>query len=470
LEQRGSEELKRYYNQLSPELQGWADLRLAALEAHQGRVKAALKQLKARPIKAGHPASVAAGALIERLRARSQMRPGRLGVLLPLSGPYEAIGRVALQGIQMARNRGGAGIELVIADTQGDAEQARLEVDRLVHQERVAAIIGPIGSRESKAAAVMAERFEVPIMTLSSRPGICALGLNVFRHRFTAAQEGRALARYAVQRMGIRRFAILFPEAAHGRALMRAFWQNLLRLGGEVRGAQAYPLRSQDFGPPIKKLIGRYHLSARKPDPYWARLNRKARDRALHLPPEIDFEGLLLIASPRRARHILPYLAYWDIELRDDPEREPGERIAAYQGDPPPLVQLFGSSGFNHPRLARLSPAQNSVFMTGFWPQAPEAEAFSEAWQRKQGRPPPALAAHAYDALLLLAKALKGRGQREAVRRALHEAQHNGIFGRTHVGSGGEVKFGVHVMSLKRDQGVIPRQYELNGGDLPPVN
>lgn len=440
------------------EAAAWTALRLGRLAAHRRDFRRA-EDLLSRATAAGGEPARAARTSLDRLAARQRVTPGRIGVLLPLSGPYAPIGKAALTAARMAVD-GMQDIELVIGDTAGDADRAPQVLESLVLDNGVAAVLGPVGAIESHAAARAAERLEVPLMALSSRADLTRLGTFVFRHRLTRQAQARTIARHAVEELGLRTFAILYPDTDYGREMMQAFWQTVTRLGGEVRGAQGYSVNVNDVNEPIKKLVGRHHLEARTADPHWQALNRKSKDRALHVPPVVDFEALFIPDGGRRVRLILPFLAYWDIEVKNDPQLSPLQFAAKYDGDTPQLVQILGGSGFTDPRLMRQPPPQalNSVFVDAFWPESDDARPFVDLWMGEFQRPPPALAAHAYDATRLLADAVRGRDDRAAVRRALLQSRpQRGIFGRTRVAGDGEVEFDLRVLTLDPAMGIVPQ-------------
>lgn len=441
----------------------WARLRLALLAEHHQRPREARAHLaEAVARSAGHPAAPRIEALRTRLEAQATVAPGRLGVLLPLSGPYGAIGKSALVAIRMAAKR--AKIELVIEDTTGDADQAALAVERLVYTHRVPAIVGPVGALESAAAAKAAQRLHIPLMTLTAEEGVTDLGGFIFRHRLTASAQARTLARYAMDRMGLRRFALLYPDTEHGRAMIRAFWRVVEAQGGEIRGAQAYGTHDVDFSVAIKKLIGRHELSVRRTDPRWKKLNRKARDRALHVAPEVDFEALFIPDRGRRLRTLLPYLSYWDIELKTHPDQQARDLRGKYSGKTPQLVQILGGAGFGDPRLVerQIDQAQNAVFVDG-WRGRPEAR-FDRAYEAAAGRAPGALAAHAYDATRILIDQVKQGGDRDLIRRRLLALDSfDGLMGETRFNGDGEAIFDLYVYTLHPEHGVVPRR-----GDRPP--
>lgn len=459
--------LQKLLPKLPPAALPWARLRLALLAEHQRKPREARQHLAdAVARSAGHPAA----ARIEQVRARMEafaaVQRGRLGVVLPLSGPFGAIGKSALPSIKIAAKR--AGIKLVIEDTAGKAEQAALAVERLVYEHKVPAIVGPIGALESASAAQVAQRLQVPLMTLTSRADVTRMGSFIFRHRLTPEAQAKTLARYAVKRMGHRRFAILYPDTDHGRAMTRAFWRTVEALGGQIRGAQAYGPNDVDFSDPIKKLIGRYELSIRKKDPRWVKLNRKARDRALHVAPEVDFEALFIPDRGRRLRTLLPYLTYWDIELKTDRDMLASDLRGKYSGKTPQLVQILGASGFGDPKLVerQIEQANNAIFVDGWRPEYSRSTRFARAYETVTGKAPGALAAHAYDAARIMCDELKRAGGRDTIRRRLLALRdYEGVVGTTRFNGNGDAVFGLFVFTVQPEEGVVPRR-----GDRPAGN
>jgi len=449
-------------------------LRLARFSAHQRAYARAEARLKATlsTLEPTHPARAALAALLERLSTRGRTVPGRIGALLPLSGPYAGIGKSALTAIRLALDdsgRGPARFELVIEDTAGDAEQAAAAVERLARQHGVTGIVGPVGARESQSAALAAERFEVPIITLTGAPGVTGLGPFSFRHRLTRAAYARSLARYALEQMGLRTFAILYPHADYGYEMRDAFWRAVERGGGEIRGAEGYSLRATQFNAPIKRLVGRDDLKARTPDERWAEINRKARDPAMRIPPIVDFEAVFIADTADRARALLPFLPYWDVELRTHPEQDAAELAPKYGGEVPPLVQVLGTSAFNSADFAARvgESGRNSVFLDEFLPDAPEAVDFVARYQAVAKGVPDALAAHAFDAARMLAASAAGLSDRAEIRRRLLGLRDfPGVVGRSHFNGDGEIELRLNVLTIGMEGTVQPRLEE-QGYDAP---
>ncbi|MCB9526697.1 MAG: penicillin-binding protein activator [Myxococcales bacterium] len=446
----------------------WLQLRVARAAIDQGQDAEGRRLLDALAASAP-PADVQAAAQAERARLADRLptTARKIALLLPLSGPYAAIGRGARQAVELALSQR-PGVQVVVADTRGEADEAARQVEALVREQGVVGILGPVGQIESAAAAKVAQRLRVPLLTLSSAPDLTDVGDHVFRHRMTRKAQARYVARHACEQLGIKRFAILYPQTDYGRRLMRAFWAAVEACGGEIRGAQGYAEDTKDFAEPIKKLIGRWHLGLRKRSRHWEALNRKARDKALHVPPEVDFEAIYIPDGGGRAGLILPFLKYWDIELRTARWLDPATLAAKYEGVAPSLVQVIGSSGFNSRAFLRRAGdlAHNALFVDAFWPTAnPAAEAFAQAYQAKTGRAADALAAHAHDAALMLARAAAGGGDRPAVRTALAAARHQGVFGPVQVQPDGDVAFWPVLLTVLPGHGIALRQDDLRAQD-----
>lgn len=455
----------------------WASLRVARALIHVRRFREAQGVLDG-IVNADGTVANAVNITRKRLRARATARAGVVGVLLPLSGPFGAIGQSARPAIEIAAQQ--AGVKLVVRDTAGDADQAARATARLVYEDGVAGIVGPIGAIESEAAALVAERLGVPLMALTSDAGFADLGAYIFRHRLTRTAQARAVAAYAINEMSLETFAILYPDTDYGREMMRAFWDAVVEMGGEIRGAQSYGAHDRKFDTPLKKLVGRHHLEARAEDLHWKKMNRKARDKGLHVPPIVDFEAVFIPEVASRASMVLSFLPYWDIELKTAPDLNPRIYRRKYGGRTPQLVQVLGGNGLNHPRFVQRagSLGRNAVFVDAVMPRSRDVQSFERAYRERAERPPAPLAAHAYDATRLMASATQGRTDRDAVRQALLDAgEHETLFGASRMSQSGEVQVPLTMLTIDKSGAVIPRREEATDllpspadEDAPPSN
>jgi branched-chain amino acid transport system substrate-binding protein len=120
------------------------------------------------------------------------------GCILPLQGKAQSFGRRALQGIQLAigafqPQQASLRVRLIIWDSRGDPARAREGVRVLAAKRHVIAIIGPLLSHTTEAAAQEAEEQKVPLITLSPLQGIAYTGKYVFQNSLTYPSQAKAL-------------------------------------------------------------------------------------------------------------------------------------------------------------------------------------------------------------------------------------------------------------------------------------
>jgi len=280
-----------------------------------------------------------ATVLIDELKTSYVYQRDVIGVLLPLSGPYRPYGVRALQGIELAlfqhnQQPDALPIRLMVRDTGANPEMATQLVQDMF-REQVAVIIGPIITAE--AAATEAEALGIPILTLSQKDGIPELGNFVFRNFLTPRMQVATMVSYAIHELGLKRFAVLYPDENYGETFMNLFWDQVLEQGGQIVGLESYPVDQTDFAGPIKKLVGLYYPMPgdfiRKEDPaigldavFMEEMipgrepPAEETEEDVLTPPEdegpkaiVDFEAVFLPDAPTKAGLIIPQLAYYDI-------------------------------------------------------------------------------------------------------------------------------------------------------------
>ncbi len=398
---------------------------------------------------AAHQGRFPAGRFVERvarhqdrLAAMTKVEPTKIGLLLPLSGSRAAYGRLARQAVELAFQ--GSSVRIVTADTQDDEAETAKQVQRLVLEERVIAMLGPVFRGESRSAAAEAERLETPLLTISAADDVANYGPWVFRNGVTTKAEAAALVRHAMEVMGLTRFAILHPRHPYGEELRDLFWDEVQARGGLIRGLEAYPSGSTTFTRPVKRLVARDNperredhqaaLRACRDEPDSTRQAR-CRDRARkELRPIIDFEGLFIPDYAPTIRMIAAALAAEDIIVETDPRQL--RIIEKTLGRKPDVVTLLGASGWNSPAIVDSTgrTVENAVFTDGFFSAADDeltarfVSAYKERFNRVPSLYPEALM---YDSARILRSVLQN--QRPQDRGSFREAlrQVNGFPGVT---------------------------------------
>ncbi len=338
--------------------------------------------------------------MLTQIESRRIVDPQTVGVVLPLSGRLGSIGYRVLRGIQMGLGIYGgkrSNIKLAVLDSEGNPDTARRAVDRLVSEDHAIAVIGSLLSKTATAVASKANDYGVPSIALSQKSGITQIGPSVFRNALTSKMQVEYLVDLAINKLGLRKFAILYPNDPYGVEFANLFWEEVRSRGGDIRAAQSYVSKETDFRGPIKRLVGSYYLEDRM-DEYkirmreWVKENggktsRKSPPDDL-LPPIIDFDALFIPDVPKAVGQIAPMLAYNDVKD----------------------IKLLGTNVWNRKDLVRRGQkfVEQSLFLDSFLENDAtfKNSAFYKEFVRTFGYPPGIFEVQAYDSALFLRQAL----------------------------------------------------------------
>lgn len=167
----------------------------------------------------------------------------RIGVLLPLSGPLSGYGEPALNAIEMYfeevnRNGGveGKPINYIIEDTGGEPANAARMARKLIDQDRVQAILGPLTSGSSIAAGEVCQSSGISMICIAATmQGVTGVGDHIFRTSITEDYQAFIIAKFAVESLYSKRAAVIaFTDDSFGQDIAAVFeWQyRSLRGGG----------------------------------------------------------------------------------------------------------------------------------------------------------------------------------------------------------------------------------------------
>jgi ABC-type branched-subunit amino acid transport system substrate-binding protein len=436
---------------------------------------------------------------------------GSIGVVLPLSGRFAPFGQEALRGILLAADvfdakelapvvplgdasealddgpiRGGVsftnddlssydaeldlakqyrdfevppGVRVVVRDSEGRGDRAAEAVRRLAADEEVVAIIGPIFSEESEAAARVASELGVPLLTLSNRTQIAVDRPDVFRLRTTPDDEVKYLVDYAFDELGSQNFAVLYPRNRYGRGMRKRYWDAVNERGGKLVAVASYDSDATDFSDAIRSMIGYDLLTGnervalqeredalrrgRRLDPQTAALLREILydllgPEALPLPPQVDFDALFIPDAYDKISLIAPQLAFHEVS---------GPR-------------LLGSSEWNDPELVRVARGHvnGAVIATPFHAESSfdNVKQFVEGYRASFGSEPDTFSSHAFDAArLVLIGIASGNDTRRQLREAMLDVRgYPGASGVTSIGPDGNASKRPFMLGVRR-RGIV---------------
>jgi ABC-type branched-subunit amino acid transport system substrate-binding protein len=407
----------------------------------------------------GGTGDFAAGARVieDRTRAPAEVKPGLIGIVLPLSGSYKAFADQALNAIALTLDLQGRGnVRVSIKDSKGEPDTAADAVEEL-WREGAVAILGPLALEEGYAAATRAQQLGIPMISLSRAESLTQIGEWIFRDMPPASAQAKAVADYAAKKLGAKAFGVLQPDSQYGDDMSRYFWDAVEAEGGEVRAYEHYPMRTTTFKPFVQRMVGRspQDLAARKEfadeaekiaseikDPYRKRkaLSQLRNQQA----PVVDFDAIFIPDGARTIRLIAPAIAAEDVITTgcDTKELEVVKRTT--KNEQLRTVQLLGTSLWDSPdivdeRSGIARYVQCSIFVDSFFAQSerPATRKFVDEFAQAYQHPPGFLEAHAYDAASILRRAIDTArpDTREALRNALASA-------RVFEGAAGDTKFG----------------------------
>lgn len=451
-------------------------MKLARVARHVGdndRARKAADELLQRSPNGRYAAP--AKALLAELDQRTQVKANAVGVILPLSGSLKEFGRTSLEAIRLALQ--GSDVELIVRDSENDADKAQAAVDDLAGVQHVIAILGPLFSGESLAAAVRAETYGVPMINLSKREGIPQVGPNIFRLCLTTQQQAKAIVKLGMDTLGYKRFALLYPNMSVGLEAANSFWDEVEARGGEIRGAETYDHDQTTFTTPVKKLVGRYWIDARSD--YAKAVNDIRKNHALtqmqrqhqieaatkSLPPITDFDAIFIPDNAKEVGYIAPALAFEDIIVSTDAEEL--RRIAKTTGrDDIKPVRLLGGNGWNSPHTAERGGkfVEGAIFVDGFFLNDPEprVQRFVKLFRDTLRSDPSLPDAQAFDAGGILAQGLAQHPlDRAALARFLAGLKdYLGVTGKISFDKDGEAQHDLYILTIERGQIV---KYESKG-------
>lgn len=205
-------------------------------------------------------AVIAFAAIPAGVHAQSK-EPINIGLLMTLTGPGAASALAARLGVDMAIEEfnaqggiDGRRIVLKEGDDQANPTSGTDEIKRLVYQEKIAALVGPIASAVTVAILPTLTQAKIANFTQS---GSALLTPENGPYHFalvgSAAYSGTQLADY-VASVGAKRVALLQDDSAASLSGGEAIRARLKEKGVELTGVQQYKFHPTDVVPQLLSL------------------------------------------------------------------------------------------------------------------------------------------------------------------------------------------------------------------------
>ena len=316
--------------------------------------------------------------------------PAKIGVISIITGPGAAYGEAITNGFKLARDelnaKGDVKIELIIEDSSGKQEQALAAAQKLINSQQVVAILGPTLSTEMKVVGPEANASGVPIMgTSTTAAGITQIGKYVFRNSLPESLAVPASVKKAVAKYNLKSVAMLYGnDDVFTKSGFDSMKKAATDLGLKITTIEEFQKGQADYKAQLTKI------KASKPD-------------AIFCSALYD-EGAVILTQARKMGINVPFV---------------------------------GGNGFNSPKVIEIAKeaAEGLILATPWFGDNPDpkVKGFVQKFEKNYGKKPDQFAAQAYDALYIMAEALKkaGKADRDKLREALASIRnYNGVLGK----------------------------------------
>lgn len=341
----------------------------------------------------------------------------KIGVVYFRTGSAAKYGEWVKNGLELAKDElnakggiNGRRIELIYEDDASQPTQAVSAAQKLISVDKAQVIIGGVTSSSFLAMAPLADRNKIVMISpCSSSPAITGSGDFVFRNWPSDTYEAKVMAQFAFNDLQENKCYVLAMNNEYGLGLKDEFSSNYTALGGQIVGTDTYDQDATDFRTQLQKIAS-------------------SNTECIYVPGHGREVGRII----RQAREM---------------------GITA---------QILGSVTFESPELLQIAgTAAEGAFYTApsYDPTSdnPVVAAFSEAYSKKYGQLPEVFAAHSYDALMILAKAIANGGtSSEGIKKALYEIKdYPGVTGSTTFDSNGDVSKPAFIKTVKNSHFAI---------------
>ncbi|WP_036167425.1 branched-chain amino acid ABC transporter substrate-binding protein [Massilia sp. 9096] len=348
----------------------------------------------------------------------------RIGHAADMSGPVAYFGKDSENGARMAieaLNARGATIggkkvtwQLIGEDDASDPKQATAVAQKLVDA-RVNGVIGHEGSGTTIPASKIYSDAGIPqISPSATSPQYTRQGFaTAFRVVANDIQLGRALGRYAVKSLNVKRVAVIDDRTAYGQGLATEFANGLRQQGASVVAKEFTDYRATDFSAILTRV------------------------RAAN-PDLVFFGGMNAVAGPM---------------LRQ--MKQLGIKVRMMGGDGICSDEIFKLSG------GTMTDGQVVCAEAGGVEDAGKAalDNFRAAYRKRFGIDVQIIAPYSYDAVMVIAEAMNKAGSSNPAKYLplLAKTQYKGVTGSIAFDAHGDIRDGVITL------------YTFKGGHRTPI-
>ena len=203
--------------------------------------------------------------------AQAQTAPLKVGLMLPATGTFAALGDAIEKGFKLYVDEqggklAGRSIQYFKVDDESDPSKATDNVNKLIKRDQVDVVVGTVHSGVAMAMARAAKESNTVLIVPNA--GADAItgplcGPNIVRSSFSNWQPGYAMGVLAAQK-GYKRAMAIYWNYAAGQESAKGFTEAFEKGGGKVIKDLALPFPNVEFQPLLTEI------AAQKPDAVFA--------------------------------------------------------------------------------------------------------------------------------------------------------------------------------------------------------
>jgi branched-chain amino acid transport system substrate-binding protein len=206
------------------------------------------------------------GALVPTL-ARAQTAKLRVGMMLPYTGTFAALGTAITQGFNLALEEsggklGGRDVEFFTVDDESEPAKATDNANKLVQRDKVDVLVGTVHSGVVMAMVKVA-RDNGTLLVIPNAGANAATGSqcapNIFRTSFSNWQPAHPMGKVMYDK-GHRKVVTLTWKYGAGEESIESFKEAFTKLGGSIVKEMYLPFPNVEFQPFLTEI------AALKPD------------------------------------------------------------------------------------------------------------------------------------------------------------------------------------------------------------
>ncbi|TCR66363.1 ABC transporter substrate-binding protein [Bosea sp. BK604] len=208
-------------------------------------------------------AAVAACALIAAGGTGQAQEKLKIGVMATLSGALTSGGEDGVRGVQIAAKQAnnkiaGKDIEIITVATDASPDSALRAARKLVEQDKVQLIIGPLSGSEGIAMRDYSKTVPNLVMINGSSGALETTYVNpspnFFRFNSDGAQWMAGLGEYVFKDKGYKKIAVIGEDYSFPYTQVFGFALGYCKAGGNIVQRQWVPLGTKDFGSVIANI------------------------------------------------------------------------------------------------------------------------------------------------------------------------------------------------------------------------